>query len=296
MGDIYPDIGGIVNMTGFSADYESFFIGEGGLKIFYRRYQANPEKARMVIAHGLGEHSGRYGNVVERLLPEGISVWALDHRGHGQSDGTRGHVFAFFQYVAELSKLVEMASYGIAEGVKVFLLGHSLGGLIALRFAADFSKMVDGVIVSSPALGLPGDLPAVKAFVGRIMSAIWPTFSLANELDVPKICHDEGVVCAYRDDPLVHDRVTARWFTEFLSAMEAANHSATEIKVPLLMQLAGDDHLTNVDASTSFFDALGSDDKTLYVYDGLYHEIYNEREEQRKQVLDDLDAWLLKHI
>jgi len=282
-------------MTKFSADYESFRSADN-LKIFYRKYQANPEKARMVIVHGLGEHSGRYGNVVERLLPEGISIWALDHRGHGQSEGARGHIFSFYQYLAELAKLVEISRDGITEDLKVFLLGHSLGGLIALRFAADFSKMIDGVIVSSPALGLPGELPAVKAFVGRIMSTLWPTLSLANELDVSKISHDEGVVRAYRDDPLVHDRVTARWFTEFLSAMEAANRSATEIKVPLLMQLSGDDHLTDVDASTSFFDALGSEDKTLYVYDGLYHEIYNERAEQRKQVLDDLDAWLLKHI
>ncbi|MEA1970504.1 MAG: alpha/beta hydrolase [Thermodesulfobacteriota bacterium] len=283
-------------MTGFSADYESFFIGEGGLKIFYRRYQANPEKARMVIAHGLGEHSGRYGNIVERLFHEGISVWAMDHRGHGRSDGTRGHVFSFYQYVAELSKMIEISSDGIAEGVKVFLFGHSLGGLIALRFAASFPKVIDGMIVSSPALGLTADIPAAKVFSGRIMSAFWPSFSFSNDLDVSKISHDEDVVRAYIDDPLVHNRVSARWFTEFLSAMKAAGDSAPEIKIPLLMQLAGDDHLTNADASVNFFEALGSDDKTLHIYKDLYHEIYNEEAEQRKQVLDDLNEWIMKRI
>ncbi len=90
--------------------------------------------------------------------------------------------------------------------------------------------------------------------------------------------------------------MSARWFTEFLSAMEAAGRSATEMKGSLLMQLAGDDHLASVDASKRFFESLGSVDKTLYIYDGLYHEIYNEITEQKKQVLDDLDAWLLKHI
>ncbi|MBW2557625.1 MAG: lysophospholipase [Deltaproteobacteria bacterium] len=283
-------------MTRSSADYESFFIGEADIKIFYRRYQANPEKARMVIVHGLGEHSGRYGNVVERLLPEGISVWALDHRGHGQSEGRRGHISSFSQYLEDLRKLVEIARDGMAEDVKIFLLGHSLGGLISLRFAACFPEMMDGVIISSPSLGVTVDIPVVKAFAGKIMSTLWPTLSLSNELDASKISHDEEVVRAYVDDPLVNDQVSARWFTEFLSAMEAACCSATEIKVPLLMQLAGDDHLTNADTSETFFEGLGSGDKTLYVYEDLYHEIYNEKEEQRKQVLDDLDAWLLKHI
>lgn len=282
-------------MAEFSADYENFRSADG-LKIFYRRYQADSEKARMIIAHGLGEHSGRYDNVIERLLPLGVSIWAPDHRGHGQSDGPRGHIDSFSQYVEDLRKLVEIARDGMPENVKIFLLGHSLGGLIALRFAACFPEMMDGVIASSPALGVTADIPAVKAFVGRIMSTLWPTLSLASELDVPKISHDEGVVRAYRDDPLVHGRVSARWFTEFLSAMEAAGRSAPEIKVPLLMQLAGDDHLTNADTSARFFEALGSDDKTLYVYEDLYHEIYNERAEQKKQVLDDLDAWLLKRI
>ena len=293
---MYPDIGGIVNMAGFSADYESFFIGEGGLKLFYKRYQAEPEKARIVIAHGLGEHSGRYDNVVERLLPEGISIWALDHRGHGRSDGTRGHVFSFYQYVVELSKLIGISSDGIAEGVKIFLLGHSLGGLIALRLAAEFPEIIDGLIVSSPALGVTVDIPAVKAVAGKIMSTLWPTLSLSNELDVSKISHDEDVVRAYIDDPLVHNRVTARWFTEFLSAMKAACDSAPEIKIPVLMQLAGDDHLTNADTSAKFFEALGSEDKTLHIYKDLYHEIYNEKTEQRKQVLNDLNDWLMKRI
>ncbi len=282
-------------MAEFSADYESFRSADD-LKIFYRKYHAGSEKARMIIAHGLGEHSGRYDNVVERLLPMGVSVWAPDHRGHGQSDGRRGHIDSFSQYLEDLRKLVEIARDGMAEDVKIFLLGHSLGGLIALRFAAGFPEMVDGVIISSPALGVTVDVPVVKAFAGKIMSTLWPTLSLSNELDASKISHDEEVVRAYMNDPLVHDQVSARWFTEFLSAMEAAGRSATEIKVPLLMQLAGDDHLTSADASKRFFESLGSVDKTLYVYEGLYHEIYNGRVKEKKQVLDDLNAWLLKRI
>ncbi|MDD5723077.1 MAG: lysophospholipase [Syntrophales bacterium] len=282
-------------MAGLSADYGSF-EGVDGLHIFYRKYQAEAEKARMVIAHGLGEHSGRYGNIVSRLLPQGISIWAPDHRGHGQSGGPRGHVSSFYQYVDDLHTLVALSRDTLAEGSKIFLLGHSLGGLIALRFAARFPEVTDGLIVSTPALGLPEDLPAVKAFVGRILSALWPTLSLANSLDASKLSHDEEVVRAYLDDSLVHGRVTARWFAEFILAVEAANRSAHELKEPFLMQLAGDDHLTGVDAPKRFFEGIPIADKTLYIYKNLYHEIYNETKEQREHVLDDLDAWLMKHI
>ncbi|MDO9514683.1 MAG: alpha/beta fold hydrolase, partial [Syntrophales bacterium] len=156
-------------MAEISADYGSF-KGVDGLSIFYRKYQADAEKARVVIAHGLGEHSGRYDNVVRRLLPKGFSIWAPDHRGHGQSGGPRGHVFSFYQYVDDLHSMIALSRDTLAEGAKIFLLGHSLGGLIALRFAARFPEVIDGVIISSPALGLPEEPPAIKAFVGRIMS------------------------------------------------------------------------------------------------------------------------------
>ena len=281
-------------MAELLADYGNF-SGEDGLTIFYRKYEAEGENARMIIAHGLGEHSGRYDTVVSRLLPRGISVWAADHRGHGQSDGLRGHVSSFYQYVDDLHSLVALSRDTLPSDAKIFLLGHSLGGLIALRFAARFPEVVDGVIISSPSLGLPEKLPAVKACIGRIMSSVWPTLSLANGLDASKLSHDEGVVRAYLDDPLVHNRVTARWFTEFIRAMEAARRSGPMIKDPLLMQLAGDDYLTSAAASERFFEGLPLADKTLYVYKDLYHEIYNETEEERKRVLDDLDAWLMKH-
>ena len=281
-------------MAELSAEY-GCFSGEDEVSIFYRKYEAEGEKARMVIAHGLGEHSGRYDTVVSRLLPRGISIWAADHRGHGRSDGLRGHVSSFYQYVDDLHSLVALSRDTLPSDAKIFLLGHSLGGLIALRFASRFPEVVDGVIISSPSLGLPEKLPAVKAFVGRVMSSIRPTLSLANGLDASKLSHDETVVRAYLDDPLVHNRVTARWFTEFLSAMEAARRSGPTIKTPLLMQLAGDDYLTSAAASERFFEELPLADKTLYVYKGLYHEIYNETEDERRRVLDDLDTWLMKH-
>jgi alpha-beta hydrolase superfamily lysophospholipase len=274
----------------------SDFKGHDGLKTFYRHYQCPDERARLVIAHGLGEHSGRYGNVVGQLVPMNISIWAPDHRGHGQSAGKRGHILNFEQYVLDLRLMVELAREGLPEGRKIFLLGHSMGGLIALYFSEKYQDLIDGVIVSSPALGMVVAVPAVKNFLGKVMSFLWPGLSMGNELDAGKISHDETVVRAYQNDPLVHDRVTARWFTEFLSVMDTVNQQAAQIHIPVLMQVAGDDHLVNVRSSKQFFEKLTTEDKTLYVYSGLYHEIYNEVADQKKKVLKDLQIWIESHV
>ena len=279
----------------FSENRDSF-TSQDGLKIFYRNYRANNKRAGVVIAHGLGEHSGRYRNVIGTLLPRGISIWALDHRGHGQSDGPRGHVLAFEEYLNDLNTIVQLARRELPTGMKCFLLGHSLGGLIALNFALRFPKMIDGVIASSPALGITVKVPAFKAFFGKVMSSIWPGLSLRNGIDVSKLSHDEEAVRAYVEDPLVHDRVSTRLFTEVLAAMEEANQSASKLAVPTLIQAAGGDYLANVNDSKLFFEKMNFDDRALHVYEGLYHEIYNEREGQRAKVLNDLEVWMEAHI
>jgi alpha-beta hydrolase superfamily lysophospholipase len=270
--------------------------GSEGVKIFYRYFPAEPERARMVIAHGLGEHSGRYTNVVERVIPKGISVWLPDHRGHGRSEGKRGHVLNFVQFLTDLHLSVDLARENLPDGMKCFLLGHSMGGLIAINFAQRFPDLIDGVIASSPALGMVVEIPVVKKVLGSFMSYIRPSLSMGNELDATKISHDPDVVDAYVNDPLVHDRVTARFFTELLEAMETVNQQASALKIPILMQVAGDDHLVSARSSRQFFEKLSLQDKTLRVYDGHYHEIYNELEDQRKQVLRDLEQWLVDQL
>ena len=272
------------------------FTSHDGVKIFYRKFQASDERARLVVAHGLGEHSGRYGNVVNRLLPADYSLWIPDHRGHGQSGGKKGHVLNFEQYLLDLRLMVEMAREDLPQDRKVFLLGHSMGGLIALYFALQSPEMIDGVIASSPALGMAVEVPAVKSILGNVMSFIWPGLLLSNELDATKISRDASVVKAYQDDPLVHDRVSARWFTEIMSAMTEVNRQASRMQIPVLMQVAGDDHLTSAESSQRFFEDLAVADKTLYLYDDLYHEVYNELEDQRQKVLGDLESWLENHL
>ena len=136
------------------------FITADGIEIFYRHYQAETEKARMVVAHGLGEHSGRYGNIVAPLVADGVSVWAPDHRGHGRSGGKRGHVIRFDQYVENLHQIVSLARQDMPADRKCFLLGHSMGGLIATRYAQQHAADIDALLLSSPALGMVVAVPA----------------------------------------------------------------------------------------------------------------------------------------
>jgi len=278
------------------AEKTGTFAAADGVKIFYRHFAAETEKARLVIAHGLGEHSGRYGNIIERLLPKGFSVWLPDHRGHGQSEGKRGHVLNFMQYLTDLKSMLKLAREGMRGECKCFLLGHSMGGLIAIYYAQRFDELIDGIVASSPVLGMVIEVPAAKKILGSFMSYLWPSLTMGNELDADKISHDQDVVSAYQNDPLVHDRVSTRFFTELMAAMETINQQVSSLTVPILMQVAGDDHLVNARTSKQFFEKLPTPDKTLQVYEGLYHEIYNELEGQREKVLTDLEDWLVERL
>ncbi len=169
-------------------------------------------------------------------------------------------------------------------------------GLIAIYFAQRFPELVNGIVASSPALGMIIEVPAAKKILGSLMSFLWPSLTMGNELDADRISHDSNVVSAYENDPLVHDRVSSRFFTELLAAMETVNRQASSLQVPILMQVAGDDHLVNARISERFFEHLAVPDRTLHVYEGLYHELYNELEGKREKVFKDLEDWLLERI
>jgi alpha-beta hydrolase superfamily lysophospholipase len=266
--------------------------GIDGTTLFYRRFIPRKKRFRVVISHGLGEHSGRYAHVVDSLCPMGASLWIHDHRGHGQSQGKRGHVNDFADYVQDLSILIEMAGGDDSEHVPLLLLGHSMGGLIALSFSRQHPQRVDGLIISSPLLGVPKPPSAALKTIARIMSMLWPTLSLDNHLDPACISHDSATVRAYARDEWVHNRISARWFDRCMSEIQATGGSPEAIQCPILMQVAGDDRLVSAPAALAYFDALTTADKTLCHYENLYHEVYNESRPEREKVLADLKQWV----
>lgn len=268
-----------------------------GNLIFFRRFPSSTtERARMVIVHGLCEHSGRYLQMARQLAEKGISVTAYDHRGHGQSGGRRGHIQQFDHLLGDLLQIVEQCRKKMDPARPLMILGHSLGGLVALRFAQRFGEKIDGVIASSPALAPAIEIPKPKAILGRLMSRLWPQLMFDNELIPENLSHDDAVVQAYINDPLVGRRISARLFTEMVRAMTDTLKDAPLLSKPLLLQAAGDDRLVDPSAARIFFDRVTAGDKTLHIYDGLFHEIYNEEQNLRKKVLTDLETWLQNHI
>jgi alpha-beta hydrolase superfamily lysophospholipase len=259
-------------------------------KLHLRHWPAANPKAVLVICHGLGEHGGRYGNLIERIVPAGYAAYAHDHRGHGKSDGKRGHVMRFDEFTEDALQVVEQAQAAY-PGKKLFMFGHSLGGLITLAFALRFGDgRLAGVIASSAALKLRLEVPKVKAALGNMMSSLWPTLTLGNELDPHGLSHDEAVVQAYVNDPLVHDRVSTRFYVEFTDAMRRTLFGAGALRLPLLVFHGGDDPLTHPEGSREFHDHAGSTDKTFRLFEGQLHEVLNDT--AKAAALDLVQHWL----
>ncbi len=282
-------------MTDKISEITDHVTAKDGTRLLYRQHPVENERAGILIVHGLGEHSGRYARLTENLTSAGFSVFSYDHRGHGQSQGKHGHIANFQEYIDDLTMMLDMSRKTLSGRAPFFVLGHSMGGLIALNFAQHNNEKIDGLIISCPGLAPAVKPPGAKVAAARLLSVILPSFSFDNELDVQFLSHDQKVVDAYVADPLVHRRITARWGIEFMKTAEQTLHDAPLLQVPVLMQVAGDDRLTNPETSRTFFKNAASEDKTLRFYDEMYHEIYNEKEIYRKQVIADLEGWLDDH-
>ncbi len=283
--------------TGYNrgmVEYNEFQLNAtDGTRLLARRSLVDTPVATVFVVHGLGEHGGRYDHVTEHLNSAGMSVYLIDHRGHGRSTGTRGHVDHFDQYSEDLELLFKTASDDGQDNVPWFVVGHSMGGLIAVHLALRNQEKLAGLVLSGPLLGIAVDVPAIKAAVGRLLSRVLPRLTLANELDARYISHDPAVVAAYENDPLVHDRVSARWFTEMSAALDKAHERARDLELPLLLMHGTDDHLTDPQGSRRFVSAYGGTADSEFL-DGYYHEIFNEVEQQVP--LSRMTKWLNDHL
>lgn len=269
--------------------------GHGGLELFARSWLPDgPARDVVVIAHGYGEHGDRYANVVERLVPAGYAVHAIDHRGHGRSGGRRALVDRMDRVITDLHGFVEQvrARHASERGDgRVKLLGHSMGGSIALGYALRYPQDLSGLILSGPAVG--GFVPIGQRLVLRLLSALAPNLGTLA-LPASGVSRDPAVVAAYERDPLVyHGRVPARTAGEMVAAAASFPARAGEMKLPVLIQHGAQDKLIPLEPNRAVYAALGSADKTVTIYEGLYHEIYNEPE--HPAVIADLIAWLDAH-
>lgn len=270
---------------------EHRFISFDRPPIFYRRLRpAAAPNAIVLIVHGLGEHGGRYRALGEHLGALGCDVLVPDLRGHGLSGGARVHVRRFEDPLRDLEALLAMARRELRQ-TPLYIFGHSLGGLIAARLVLRRSaERADGLLLCSPAMGAAIAVPAWERCLARALSFLWPAFRRPNRVDTARLTHDPQERARYESDPLIDRRISARLFTEFLRNAALALRSAAEIRLPLLCLQAGEDAVVSVRATRDFYDRASSADKTLKVFDGLYHELVQERE--RDAVLSMIGLWI----
>ena len=275
--------------------HENFFTGLKGLKIYYQCWLPDSAPSAVVmIEHGIAEHTGRYSNVVYELVPGGIAVYANDHRGHGKSEGDRCYVDSFDQYVEDVKIFYDLVRKE-HPGIPIFLLGHSMGSLIAIQFTRKYESLLSGLILSGSGNKVGGNVSKILIGISKLMSKILPHVKVkATDLSA-YISHDSEVVEKYRTDPLNYLKgISFRLGAELLQRFSINESLVGNFKLPLLFQAGSDDQL--VLGASSLATKFTMADKTIRIYQGLWHEVYNETETDRKMALKDLSNWIVNRI
>jgi alpha-beta hydrolase superfamily lysophospholipase len=232
-------------------------------------------------------------NVVNFFVPLGYAVYSIDHIGHGKSDGERVFVERFQDYTATLKIFIDIIQDWQPEK-PIFIVGHSMGGLMSASFLLEHQDKISGAVLSGPAIKVPDTISKATILAGKALSILMPQIGV-TKLDSESLCRDPAVVDAYNNDPLVHtEKITARLGAEFIKTMQEVSERASEIKVPILIVQGSDDKLADPSGAQLLYDLVGSEEKKITFYDGFYHEIFNEPEHE--QVLNDVNTWLQKQL
>jgi alpha-beta hydrolase superfamily lysophospholipase len=269
------------------------------MELVWQSWLPSNPKGVVTIVHGLAEHGGRYQDTAKALTAAGWAVYTVDLRAHGLSPNPpragRVHVNRFEDYFRDVDALTGLAAQN-HPGLPLFLLGHSMGGLISIRYSLEKPDKLAGVIISSPALGIHPDvrLPIFLKIMVGVLSRLAPRFRVPSDLDTNAISRDPGVVKAYIDDPLISQKVSTRWYAEFFKSIKKANEGAASLRIPMLLMQSGADQLVDPDAPRRWQEEAPREMVDLVVWDGLFHEMLNEPEkvQVRARLLDWLETQL----
>jgi acylglycerol lipase len=250
--------------------------GEKGVSLHYGQwYPDGPARATVLVAHGYAEHSGRYQHVIEALVEAGYFVLAMDHRGHGKSDGERFNVERFDYFVKDLHRFVRLARDEQPE-LPLFMLGHSTGGLIAIHYVVQHEDELDGLVLSAPALSIGHRASPLLRKIGPIVARIAPSMRLVGGVE-SHLSRDPEVQQLWDSDPLTHKGgAKARMANELYQASLKAQKQLHRINPPLLVMHGTADRATTPDLSQRLYEQARSEDKTLKLWDECWHEIFNE--------------------
>ena len=273
---------------------ENYFKNHKKQKIFYQSWIPDADiKAILLVVHGLAEHSGRYENIIHHFVPKGYAVYAYDHPGHGKSHGDRCYIDRFDDFLMTLESFSGLVRKRFQK-TPVFLLGHSMGGAISAAYLTTRQDDFSGAVLSGPAVMISDEMSKISLMMGKVMSVLAPKSGLL-QLNADGVSRDPEVVNAYESDPLVYrGKITARLFGELFSAISRTLGNAYKITLPILIVQGGEDKLVPAKGAGLFGEKIRSVDKTIKIYEGLYHEVFNEPE--HKEVLTDVENWLEKHL
>ncbi len=273
---------------------EGTFPGADGLALFYRAWlPPDPPRAVLLFVHGHGEHCGRYGGVVDALVPRGFAVYGFDLRGHGLSPGMRGHINAWREYREDVAACLARIHADL-PGAPVFLWGYSLGALIALEYAIHAPDKLRGLIVMGAPFQPTGVAKPHLVLLAKALSFVLPAYQIRLGLSVGKATHDPAVAQAGLKDPLMHPWATARWGTACMKAVDFILAHPAEVRLPLLILHGEADPYNAVAGARAYFERVTFPDKTLLTYPEAAHELHNDL--GREQVIADMGAWMLARV
>jgi lysophospholipase len=271
-----------------------FFEGVGRLRLHFESFEVPNAAAAVLVVHGLAEHTGRYEALAASFGARGISTFTFDLRGHGGSEGRRGHVGRFDMFLQDLDRFRREVGGLVRSRTPLFLLGHSMGGLIALRYLQEYDAAFHGAIITSPWLGTIMTVPRWKVLLGTLLERVLPSLPLRAGVRAEDLSHDPDIVARYREDPLVHDRITPRLFREVSTAMGLVSQRSGRIAIPLLFLIAGADRIVDADRAASLARTLADGDVAVHVLPGQYHEVLNERE--REATIALITGWIFDRL
>jgi alpha-beta hydrolase superfamily lysophospholipase len=268
-------------------------IGFEGRELFFQSWKpAGAAKAIIAIVHGGVEHSGHYGFLVESLVEKGFALTGLDLRGHGRSEGTRGHVMDWNEIREDMGFYLARVQKEF-PGKPLFLFGHSMGGTIALDYSIRRTPALSGVILSGAAIST-AIYSRVLIWSGRLLSAFFPSRTVNLNFDFSILSRDPSVVEKYVNDPLVLSTNSFRFATEYLKTVAWVWDHPSEWKLPLLMLYGSEENFVSSEDINEFFGKLGCEDKELIIYEGGFHQPHNDL--QREQVFSDIEKWMDKRL
>lgn len=260
-----------------------------GLKLKAQYYVPEKAKAVIILVHGLGEYSKRYErNVVPFLIKNSLAVFSYDLFGHGLSQGKRGHHPGYSYIMDSVDQMISRAR-SLFKGMPVFLYGHSMGGNVVINYCLRRSNLPNALIVTSPFLGLAFKPPQWKIFIGKLLGKLLPSVTMPNELDLNALSRDPLEVNRYKNDPLVHDRVSTSYSLRFMETGEWALEHAHQLERPLLLMHGTADRITSHKSSGEF--ARRSESMSeLVLVEGAYHELHHDLDKEK--VLGIIGNWI----